>query len=149
MPASKPIEDQIKGRICHDEKTGCWEWNGAKTSAGYGQIRHKNKALYVHIIMYKKYHGEDSKGREVLHKCDNPSCVNPDHLCAGSHLDNMHDAMKKGRINATPLSDRDVMSIRERHRNGERQCVLAREYGTHESYVSRLVRGERRNVTAL
>jgi hypothetical protein len=78
---------------------GCWIWIGGKTKAGYGSIRINSKHKFAHRYMYEITYGKLFNGIEVLHKCDNPSCVNPQHLIAGTHADNMRDAINKGRIN--------------------------------------------------
>lgn len=72
----------------------CWEWQGSRTVAGYGRIAN----VYVHRLMYAEHHGEIADGIEIMHTCDNPPCVNPAHLRAGTHRDNMADASAKGRL---------------------------------------------------
>jgi|SRR3990167_394241 len=79
-----------------NQETGCWEFTGCLTKAGYGQIRHNKKVLYTHHVSFEYYCG-DRKNNCVLHKCDNPMCFNPEHLFLGTHRDNMIDMTKKGR----------------------------------------------------
>lgn len=71
----------------------CIEWTGRRTAAGYGRVRQH----YAHRVAYAMYHGPIPDGMEVMHRCDNPGCVNPEHLCLGSHSDNMADMARKGR----------------------------------------------------
>lgn len=75
----------------------CWIWTGAKILSGYGRFGIKNKAYYSHRISWSLVNGTIPKGFQILHKCDNPSCVNPNHLFIGTQKDNMLDMMKKGR----------------------------------------------------
>lgn len=82
----------------HVDENGCWVWTGAKTSAGYGQIRNgANRWLYVHRVAAQVLGGLDIDGRVVMHSCDNPPCFNPAHLSAGSHADNRADSIAKDR----------------------------------------------------
>ncbi len=71
----------------------CWNWTGCKSKAGYGQFL----GQYAHRIAYEMYTGERVYHLHVLHRCDNPSCVNPSHLFLGTHADNMRDMKDKGR----------------------------------------------------
>lgn len=78
-----------------DRSGECWIWNGSKQSGGYGQISINNKMIYAH--RYSFYLANGFYPKEVLHTCDNPSCVNPQHLRGGTHQDNMKDMANKGR----------------------------------------------------
>lgn len=73
----------------------CWEWTAAKTKHGYGVLRVKKKNLYMHRYSFSIHFWETSKN--VLHKCDNPGCVNPGHLFEGTQLDNISDMIVKQR----------------------------------------------------
>lgn len=74
----------------------CWEWTGAVNNSGYGVFRLKGCSL-AHRIAYQIMNGPISENLCVCHRCDNPKCVNPDHLFCTDHLGNMVDKMKKGR----------------------------------------------------
>lgn len=84
----------------HKREDGCWEWTGGKTNQGYGLfhfVENKNaKCCSSHRTSYKHFIG-DCEGLHVCHKCDNPSCCNPDHLFLGTQSENMQDASRKGR----------------------------------------------------
>jgi hypothetical protein len=82
------------------EGRGCWEWMGFIRPSGYGQV-HQNKL--AHRVSWELHNGPIPNGVLVLHKCDNKSCVNPDHLFLGSHRDNTQDMMSKGRGNVRAL----------------------------------------------
>lgn len=82
-----------------DKQSGCWEWLGPKNRVGgYGIFYRKSKKYYAHRYYYEAVFGEIPKGFNACHKCDNPGCVNPNHIFIGTHRDNMLDASKKGRI---------------------------------------------------
>lgn len=75
----------------------CWTWRGTTLPQGYGQIRIATKMKRAHRISYAMFVGHIPTGMLVLHRCDNPSCVNPEHLFVGSYRDNAVDAVNKGR----------------------------------------------------
>jgi hypothetical protein len=83
--------------INSDGPNGCWIWGGCRSKGGYGTISIDNKELYVHRVIYERTHGPIPAGMCICHTCDNPACCNPDHLFVGTHKDNVHDAMRKGR----------------------------------------------------
>lgn len=80
----------------------CWEWMAAKNTGGYGSIRvienGKARNHLAHRFSWMITKGEIPTGMSVCHKCDNPGCVNPEHLFVGTHQDNMADAKKKGKL---------------------------------------------------
>lgn len=79
---------------------GCWIWTASKTKAGYGQIQIRalsHMPIHAHRMAWELRNGPIPKGMHVLHRCDNPSCVNPDHLFLGTQSDNNRDRLEKGR----------------------------------------------------
>lgn len=82
---------------------GCWIWTGSQTVGGYGSIRLPSpltQKIMAHRASYLIATGQEIDGLEVCHHCDNPSCVNPQHLWAGTHKENMNDSKNKGRLDA-------------------------------------------------
>jgi HNH endonuclease len=77
---------------------GCWIWTHSKQTWGYGQVSVRGRNCYAHRIAFSELVGEIPKGKSVLHRCDNPACVRPDHPFLGTHTDNMRDAAAKGRL---------------------------------------------------
>jgi hypothetical protein len=82
------------------EKTStCWNWIGGKKGGGYGEFGLNYKMVGAHKFSYELHKGKISNGKFVLHTCDNPGCVNPEHLFLGTQTDNMSDCVRKNRLN--------------------------------------------------
>lgn len=80
-------------------ESGCWEWQGFrhKPPRHYGSTSYRGKNVRAHRLMYKLIKGQIPAGMVVMHSCDNPPCINPDHLKLGTHLENMAECRAKGR----------------------------------------------------
>ena len=130
---------------------GCWEWTAALNSSGYGSFGIGGKICGAHRVAWELTNGPITSKQFVCHRCDNPSCVNPDHLFLGDHGVNARDREAKGRgRGAAPLGERNgsakltegqVRSIRLLYRNGERsQADLGRMFGVTQTVIGDLVR---------
>ena len=94
---TRPLEERFWEKV---EKTdGCWKWTASTNGVGYGMIRVSNKKHRdcAHRVSWMLAHGEIPKGKWILHKCDNPGCVNPEHLFLGDNTANVQDMHRKGR----------------------------------------------------
>lgn len=140
---NSPFED----RFIPEPNSGCWLWLGGTQSQGYGMFDTRHGKVLASRHAYTKYRGKIPRGLHVLHKCDTPSCVNPDHLFIGTRHDNMQDASRKGRMHLgeadgmAKLTTRQVNTIRDRSRQGESQASLAQ---VHPSQISRIVNFKQR-----
>jgi hypothetical protein len=135
--------DLIK-RTTRDEKAGCLIWMGAKNSLGYGVVERGGINLYVHRLVVGA-----APGDVVRHACDNPPCINPEHLQIGTQADNIADAVRRGRIargNQLPqakLSPEIAEAIRSEYAaGGVSQARLGKKYGVHQVRISQIVRGK-------
>lgn len=122
----------------------CWEWIGSISVWGYGQFA--TKRLKAHRVSWQLTYGEIPNKLHVLHKCDNPLCVNPDHLFLGTQTDNMNDKVAKDRqlkgeeSNLHKLTSQQVNEIRQRYLSGGiSQSQLAREYGMTQQGISKII----------
>jgi len=120
-------------------KNCCWIWARCKDTKGYGQFRFNKRMWGAHRVAYYLTYG-DPGSLCVLHKCDNPSCVRPDHLFLGSHTDNMQDSVKKGRhshkhTKHTILTPNQIQSIRKLCQCGTTYTEIAKKYGVSQNTI--------------
>lgn len=103
---------------------GCWTWTGAKLTAGYGYIGKGSPRCAMaltHRVSWIIHFGPIPDGHDVLHECDNPPCIRPDHLFTGTHLDNMWDKIRKGRHRVPyRITPDQVREIRQRGKESPR-----------------------------
>ena len=94
-------EEQLKrfwAKVNKEAENGCWEWTAAANSKGYGQFSIGGVSKSTHKISYIIHKGEIPDGLMICHTCNNPPCVNPNHLYAGTGKDNAQQAAKEGRL---------------------------------------------------
>ena len=151
MPnAAQPISVRF---FRHVEKTAtCWLWTGAVQKRGhpYGKfrVREQNRTVRAHRMAYELTYGVVPNGLAVLHRCDNPRCVNPEHLFLGTQAENQADMKAKGRqargerIAGAKLTWEEVREIRALSASGQNSVVLGKRFGVASSIVRRIIAGK-------
>lgn len=129
--------------------TGCWEFSGPRNPGGYGLLEDRpGRKLGTHRIAYETWVGPIPEGHVVRHKCDNPPCINPEHLEVGTHADNMadmrlrkrHPGAQGTRNSHAKLTEQDVLDIRMEYATGQTtQNSLAEFYGVSQPTIGALV----------
>lgn len=129
---------------------GCWEWHGAMHPVGYGSSWNQRlqRVDVAHRVAWELTHGPLGPDEVIRHRCDNPPCVNPDHLEFGTREENMGDAVQRGRIahgrraGSARLDETSVAAIRRMWSTGAfTQSQLSEWFDTSQSNVSHIVRG--------
>lgn len=148
------IMDRFWSKV--DATGECWVWKGYRMPSGYGTFQPDpvRGRMLVHRFIDEHERGQIPDGVVVMHTCDNPSCVNPDHLRRGTQADNLADMREKRRHVDPPvtigmkhhsnkLSDSEVMEIYRRRASGENGKSLAREYGVSDAMVYDIANGKK------
>lgn len=142
MPSSSPrFHDPIRAFFHKISMgNGCWEWQANADRRGYGHMTIKGKKVQAHRFSYELFVAPPGD-LFVLHRCDNPPCVRPDHLWLGTNADNMADMRAKGRERAKPSPERcpagheDWVIRDSTDRNFRRRCRTCAREQNRRSYV--------------
>jgi hypothetical protein len=140
------VPEVLRSLSEHNRETGCLEWTGTITELGYGRYGRQ----LAHRLAYMTWVGDVPEGQYVLHKCDNPPCIEPSHLYVGTQADNVRDMDARGRRVSRPmpgegnpasrLTVAEVLAIRA---DGRPQRVIASEYGVTQAAISLIVTGKK------
>lgn len=139
------VKERLFSFFNKSDDDSCWNWNGGK-SRGYGRFWMNGKLVMAHRVMYQISTGKNPGVLLVCHRCDNPSCVNPNHLFLGSPKDNMDDRRLKNRHaygerqGLSKLSSSSVRRIREEFKEGKiTKLKLASNYRVHISTICHII----------
>ena len=141
------VMDRFMDKAVPVSESGCWIWIGGVTGSGYGAMKINGKMVGAHRVSYDLHNADLCGDREILHSCDNPLCVNPDHLSAGTHQDNMADQVAKqrhaigSRNHFSSLDEGKVSKIKEQLRLGREGKDIAAEFGITPPAVSKIKLG--------
>jgi hypothetical protein len=131
-----------------DHDTGCWNWTESRDKKGYGRLTQTGGEVLAHRVSWVHFNKSPvPKGLHVMHKCDNPRCINPDHLMIGTNADNQADKINKGRHRGpkgetnckAKLTETDVLAILQDNRS---HAAVGRTYGVSYSTVSEIRAGQ-------
>mgnify|MGYP001560408325 CR=1 FL=1 len=153
-PRPTPAASRFWNMVRRAEGTNeCWLWTGAIRQAfGYGMFSiAKGQNISTHRYSWELHFGAIPHGLEVLHKCDNPRCVNPDHLFLGTQKDNIQDAKAKGRLKApvgiingqSKLTEDEVRRIKILRGQRIPLKTIAMRFGVSIALVSMIASGKR------
>lgn len=139
--------DRFWSYVQPEPNTGCWLWGGPESGDGYGTFYAQGRVYRAHRAAYTLFVG-DPAGLLICHRCDTPLCVNPGHLYAGTHADNVRDCVRRGRNHIArgtqhgnaKLTPEQVRSIRNDRESF--QADLADAYGVSQSLISLIKRRE-------
>jgi hypothetical protein len=151
------LPERFTSKIEVDNNSGCWNWTACKDDHGYGRINTRSSGKYVywkaHRYAWTMVNGEIPKGMIILHKCDNPPCVNPDHLRIGTYKDNSQDMVQKGRgkivhyrgekHSRARFTNEQVREMRRLYEHeGLSQSEIGRRYNAAPAVARRIVKYE-------
>lgn len=156
------IDKAAEGRYVISE-AGCWIWQGKKNHKGYGYVSVCGNTIGAHRLSFLLHRGPIPKGLEVMHTCDIPACINPEHLMLGTTKDNARDCVRKGRKpfqknrelarrcrevqigeknSFSRLSEDDIIQIRQYSLSGLSQRQIAARFGVTQTNIGYILRGE-------
>lgn len=149
-----PSRDELKfwSKVIVGTKHECWPYTGEKGgSLGYGRFWLGERRVMAHQISWMLNYGDIPDGQEICHSCDNPPCVNPEHLFAGTHKGNMMDASDKGRIvtkhgsahKLAKINESDVPRIKGLYELGFSMGSIAKSFGVSKPIVAGILNGSR------
>ena len=138
--------DYFRARSEPDLNSGCWLWSLFINRRGYGQMTFRGKKCKAPRVAYEVATGNPPLKLSVLHRCDTPSCVNPDHLFLGTQAENMRDMVSKGRSASgeshwnAKLSEADISIIRS---SSETSVALGRRFGVSDQTICKIRAGQK------
>ena len=149
MPRPSTTPETFWDKVDWEAETECWLWTGAKLPHGYGTVCLNRQRLYAHRYAWAFVNGPIPKGLNILHKCDVPACINPDHLYAGTQRENLIDCIRRGRANRvrgsahgqSKLTEDQVLELRKERTKGLSYAKLGKHFGISETQARSIVLG--------
>jgi hypothetical protein len=141
-------EERFHTKYEIDNATGCWNWTDYKDRGGYGEMKFNGTGWKAHRVSVL-LDGRDPEGQCVLHACDNPKCVNPNHLRLGTQKENIDDMVKRDRqtkgsnVHCAKLTEADIPVIRDLLSQGVSQKDIAKQFGVSATTIAHIKLGKR------
>jgi hypothetical protein len=155
MTTEKNVHQRFWSKVLQAGRNACWIWQGATTGGdpahgkGHGRFRFKGQLVMAHHMAWMLAGNELPPGKYLLHKCDNPLCVNVRHLYAGTILDNTKDMRERGRERFSHPGEKnteatitaaDVIKILDLYyKEGYSQQAIADHFSLNQGHVSRII----------
>lgn len=159
LPGAGTAQSAVPGALLFHRRikamSDCIIWQGVPDHGGYGRTYVDGVKRQAHRVAYCAHHGlsiYEISGKVVRHTCDNPICINPDHLLIGTHADNVRDKVSRGRQarqlgedhGGSKLKSEQVIEIRKKHASGSiSERSLAKEYGVSQKTIWGIVNRKR------
>lgn len=144
------VEERFWSHVPIRDAGKCWIWDGTINQNGYGIHSERGKNILAHRYSYELHFGVSPQEKMVCHHCDNPPCVNPEHLFLGTNTDNMQDAAKKDRISfgdrhwKARLTEQEVKEILRLNQLGSvTKTSLARQFGVSLTHLCAITNGRK------
>lgn len=130
-----------------DKVNSDWQWTAGKHKQGYGEFCINGKQVYAHRISYQLFNGPIPEGMDILHSCDDPGCVDPEHLHLGNQITNMREMKERKRIPSgekhflSKLTQSQVDKIRDDWDNNRIPSITAcaNSYGVNHSTIWNII----------
>jgi hypothetical protein len=142
MPKKQPLEQRFWSKVGIGRKNECWEWKDYKDKDGYGTFWLDGSDRRAHRVAYEITKGKIPEGKCCCHFCDNPSCVNPNHLWIGTSKENTHDAIKNRIFPMgenhwkSRLTETQIKQIRAlRNQEGKSLAELSNQFGVTKAHI--------------
>lgn len=137
---------RIKPIRWYENKKGCFVCISHRMEKGYARLVRQGKDVFCHRYIYEELFGEIPEGLVVRHKCDNPACINPEHLELGTIIDNNNDKLLRNRqtkgedIKISKLTEKQVLKIREEYKEIKSSRILAKKYNVDKATILDIIK---------
>lgn len=147
VPKWSKLGIRLWNKVDRTNRFGCWIWTAATDLSGYGVYDGRGA---VHRLVYEDRHGTIPEGMIVMHTCDAPGCVNPDHLKVGTHAENVADMVEKGRClrSGPKFSDDACQQMVIAKANGRKIREITHDFAVSQRHLYRILTGRSRSDLA-
>jgi hypothetical protein len=156
-PSVIDLKIKIDSLCTPEPNTGCWLWIGSINKFGYGMVGYNRIQNYAHRLSYEVYKGSIPEGLLIRHSCDQPSCVNPDHLELGTDMDNNKDMVNRGRewyqktvsnfrvgesVSNSKYTESQIVNVYKLLKQGVPVCEISKTLNIPRNHISNIKSGK-------